>query len=65
MGHIGPPGPRPARRSARIISCEQGMYLVTPLVVPEVTAKVGMRPGQVQASSSGKAGFQYASQKSS
>ena len=41
------------------------MCLVTPLVVPEVTAKVGMRPGQVQSSSSGKAGFQYASQKSS
>jgi hypothetical protein len=56
---------RAARRFDRIIASETGMYFVVPAVVPDVTAKNGMRPGQVMLSRCGKCGCHQSRQKSS
>ncbi len=55
----------PARLLERAMARLTGMYFVRPLDVPEVTARYGIRPGQVALSSRGKSGCQYSAQKSS
>ena len=40
------------------MSCVQGMYLFDPVVVPDVSAKKGIRPGQDTSVTLGKAGAQ-------
>ncbi len=46
---------KPARLFDATISRETGMYFVAPWVVPLVSAKKGMRPGQVTLSRVGYA----------
>src|SRR5262245_2112751 len=54
-----------ALRFEASISLDTGMYLVVPLVVPEESAKYGIRVGQVTLSKIGNSPRQYSSQKAS
>ena len=47
------------------IARDTGMYLVTPLVVPELAAKYGILPGQLALSRRGNVGCHQSCQKSS